>query len=481
MIRGPRTGAATPTGRSGPWAGLKKSPLSPSIAAMNPKGVFASVCAFAAMAVLASCQRDIGYAVILWGEPTGPAATGAMVRVLQHSQIDGTYIVMAEGERSARELSEGRVRYFEKKTDAESFVKALQPWLTTWAFSAKEDPPPLPIRESASSEAKIVYRLKTGQLLKVLSRGEKKQQVSPYEDYWYEVATEDGFSGWCFGHYLKVFAADTDPAAAAGAIMSQDEVLDKVLGSTWRPAWFQDMISSGEIDLTQIREDVGFFPDPSANIFHLVLPAYSIDFPYQSIERVAAGSYTAGPGLRISVLDDTRITIRYKHKNQSVEGLYVIVGDDIAELIAREKQRRVDIYGGLMAEGAALASSAYGTILLQGDMRFTWNGFDKLVPGVIGSGAGHSGTIDFPYHLAKSLQGTYDGVITFVFDDATGAGGAPAGGRSAPRGAQGVSFLYSRASGGLRLTSLSEDSFKEIEVTRASFSPVIAFFTQSGG
>jgi hypothetical protein len=456
---------------------------------MSRNRVFITFCACSLLAALSSCGlRSIGYGVILWGDPSGPVATGKVVSILQHSQIESTYIAVFPGERTPRVLSESHVRFFPRRGEAEAFAKSFAQYLTTWAFSTKEDPPPLPIREKPAADAKTIYRLKPGQMVKILSRSERKEAIKPYEDYWYEVATDDGSSGWCFGHYLKVFTAQGDPAMEAGAIMSQDEVLDKILGSTWRPSWFQDMIATGMIDLARLREDIGFFPNPAENVFHLVLPSYSLDFPYQRIERVAAGSYSAvGSDLRISVLDESRIAIRYPHKNQTVEGLYTVVQDDIAEVISREQKRRQDIYDALMARGSTLTSSAYGTIRLQGGMRFSWEGFNKLVPAVIGAGAAGAGAIDFPYHTAKALAGTYDGVITFLFDDPSGAFGAPrrpssSQSASAAAGAviQGVSFLYSSSEGGLRFTSLSEESFRDISVTRPGFSPVNVFFTQSG-
>ncbi len=440
--------------------------------------------------LLFSCgARPTGWGVILWGDAAGPAVTGTVVGILKHSQIDDTYFISVPGEPKPREVATGKIRLFPRRADANAFAQSLSPYLGAWAFSQKEDSPPLPIREEAKPEAKTVYRLKPGQMVKIIGRSEQKAAVKPFEDFWYEVATEDGFSGWCFGHYLKVFTATGDPTEEAKKLMSQDETLDKILGSTWRPGYFLDEISSATIDLARFREDIGFFPNPSDNIFRLVLPLYSLDFHYSQLERVAAGNYMAdGTDLRIAMLDDERITIRYRYKNQAVDGTFVIVKDDVAALIAAEQKRRQDIFDALKARGGALASSAYGTIRLEDGMRFMWEGFDRLVPIVIGPGAQGTGRIDFSYRLSKDLQDSYEGVITFLFDDAGGAFGAPnqPQARQGPQSItgtsaviQGVSFLYKTVSGGVRLTSLSPDSFRDIMVLRPSFSPVIIFFTQS--
>ena len=50
-------------------------------------------------------------------------------------------------------------------------------------------------------------------------------------------------------------------------------------------------------------------------------------------------------------------------------------------------------------------------------MHFTWQGFDKLVPTLIGPDAKGGGMVDFTLHALKGLSADYDGVITFFFDE----------------------------------------------------------------
>jgi hypothetical protein len=360
----------------------------------------------------------------------------------------------------------GRVRLFKRRGDAAAFAKLYAENATTWGFSGKQDPPPLPIREEAKQDAKTVYKLKPNQMVKVVSRSAEKETIKPYTDYWYEVVTEDGFGGFVFGHFLKIFNVQGDPAAEARRLMSQDETLDRLLGSTWRPDYFREMVAKGMIDLSVFREDVGLFPSPSENIMRLQLPLSTFEFPYTGIEKLGASSYVfTGTDLRITVLDEERITINYRIKDQPVSGLYAIMTDDIAEVAAAEQQRRQDLYAQLTKPGATLSSSSYGTINLGQDMRFSWQGFDKLVPSVIGAKAKGGGRVDFSLHLAKELAGAYDGVISFLFDEY---------GES-----EAVNFLYKAVGGGLRLTPLVRDSVKELLVTGTGISPVVIFFSQS--
>ncbi|HTZ51020.1 MAG TPA: SH3 domain-containing protein [Spirochaetia bacterium] len=417
--------------------------------------------------VLASCgARPVGWGVVLWGETSGAPRTGSIVGILQESAIGEASLIAVPGEKKPREYPLGRIRIFKKKSEATAFAAAYAGSTGAWAVVVKEDLPPLPVRDAPGQDGKVIYKLQYGQLVKVVSRSAEKVDVKPYSDYWYEVTTEDGFTGWCFGHFLKPFTSGTDPAADARKVLSQDDVLARIMGTTWRPSWFLDQVARGAIDLSMYREDVGFFPDPQDHVMKLVLPLSTFEFHYTGEpQKAGVASYTfPGTDLRVDVLDQDRITVSYRYKDQPKTDLYVTVKDDVAQIISAEQARRSDLYAALLKRGATLSSSAYGTIHLQQGMRFTWEGFSKLVPTVIGPDAKGGGSVDFSLHVGKELASDYDGVITFVFDEYPRAG---------------VSFLYRAAGGGLRFTSLGRDSLQDLFVTHPGLSAVVIFFNQS--
>jgi hypothetical protein len=290
--------------------------------------------------------------------------------------------------------------------------------------------------------------------------------VKPYTDYWYEVATEDGFWGWAFGHFLKAFTSGADPAADAQRILNKDEILEKIMSTTWRPSWFLDMMAKGAFDLTMFREDVGLFPSPADRLMKLVLPLSTFEFHYTADPQKAGSASYVFPGtdLRIDVVDDERINVSYRYKDQPKTDLYVVVKDDVSQLVAAEQQRRAEVYDELSKKGTTLASSAYGTIRLQPGMRFSWDGFSKLVPSLIGTEAKGRGNVDFALHVRKELIPEYDGAITFFFDEYPKSG---------------LSFLYKSTAGGIRFTSLARDSVQDLFVTHPGLSAVVIFFSQS--
>jgi hypothetical protein len=429
--------------------------------------VTAAVLAALGGLLLTACgARPVGYGVVLWGERSGSPQTGVVVAIVQEPAAGSALLIVVPGEKKPREYLTGRVRIFRKRPEAVTFAAAYASSRSYWAVVMKEDTPPLPVRDAPTQDGKVVYKLQYRQLVKVVGRSADKVTVKPYTDYWYEVATEDGFSGWVFGHFLKPFTSSADPAAEAQRIVSQDEVLASIMGNTWRPSWFVDMIAKGAFDLAMFREDVGLFPSPAEKLIKLILPLSTFEFRYTADPQKAGSSSYVFPGtdLRIDVVGDERINVSYRYKDQPKTEPYVVVKDDIAQLVAAEQQRRAELYDGLLKKGGLLVSSAYGTIRLQSDMRFSWDGFSKLVPSLIGADAKGKGSVDFTLHLRKELMGEYDGVITFIFDEY-------------PR--SGLSFLYKSTAGGLRLTTLERDSVHDLFVTHPSLSAVVIFFTQS--
>jgi hypothetical protein len=445
---------------------LQKLPGRNSIATMLRK-ILVGLIVMPGALVIASCGgRAVGYGIVLWGELAGAPQTGAVVSVIQSSTIGSSLLISIPGERAPREYPAGRIRVFKNRGDASAFAAKYAASLGSWAVVVKEDSPPLPIRDAAAQEGKIVYRLQYRQLVKVISRSADRVTVKPYADYWYEVTTNDGYTGWCFGHFLKTFAATGDPTPQMNAILSQDETLARIMGTTWRPTWFGDMITNGAIDLSMLREDVGLFPSPADRIMKLVLPLSTFEFHYTGEpQKVGAASYLfTGTDLRIDVLGDDRINVTWRYKGQPKTDPYVSMKEDIAAVVAAEQQRRADIYAALKKKGATLVSSAYGTIRLLDDMRFTWSGFSALVPSLIGPEAKGKGSVDFTLRVGKQIAGDYDGALTFVFDEYSDTG---------------VSFLYKAAGDGLRFISLARNSVQDLAVVHPSTSPVVIFFSQS--
>jgi hypothetical protein len=418
---------------------------------------------------LNSCARNIGYGLVLWAGEESPVQTGEILPVQQESQVQSTYLIRLPDTKELTELPTWRMRLFDSKEEALLGAEEYAPYQDMYAYSKRDG---LPLREEADQEARRVYKLAEGQLVKVLSRGEQKDTIGNYEDYWYVVLTEDGYQGYCFGYYLPVFRTSGDPKSEAEVLMARDPMLETLLGTDWRPEYFQEMVEKGRIDLTTFGTDFGFFADPEQRQIRLITGKRSYSWSYERLENVGANRYVfEGPevgsgGIRINMQSDRRIVCTYSVGDQVLSSVFIAFDEDIEEIVTQEMERRERLAQIFSSRSRVLRSSAYGDIYLEEEMRFRWEDFSRLGEQIFLKGVRGGGTVDFPFYLSDRLSGSFDGVITFRFDEYERD--------------QGASFLYSFESTGVRFEFVRPQGIENLEVVRRDNSPLVIFFNYGG-
>ena len=414
--------------------------------------------------VLASCGREQSFAVVLWAPPDGPLANGDQVSVMRLSEQSGLATVRSRQVKGSVELEAWRLRLASSRDQLRAEAEAYAPYVSTFAYAQRDG---LPLREDPEQEARRVYKLREGQVLKVLSRGEERVTIASYQDYWYRVLTDDGYEGWCFGYFLPVFQSEGDPLVEAAALKAKDPLLDMLQATPWRPEFFQEMVDSGRIDLERFSPEIGFFLDASRRQAVLSLPGFRQSWEYREIANVGPSRYViAGPELRVTMSGPDRLVLTYPRNEQQMAQVFINFQGDLEELIAAEKDRRQALFREFLRRGAVLTSSAYGRIRLSEGMRFHWEGFGRLADQAFLRPVAGDGVVDFPYHLSRELAAGFDGVITFRFAEY-----GPA---------QGSSFLYKFDGPGARLVFLRAQSIRETEAVGLEASPLVIYFTFGG-
>ena len=391
-------------------------------------GVVAGAC----LLLLAACgQAPRGFGVVLWSAG-GVPPTGAVVHIIEESTIEDRYLVLGAGGDQGEEpvpVVRWRVRVYPDAEQATAFAARYAPFTDNYGYAVRSG---LPVRAEASATADIIYKLREGQVTKVLERGAQPERVGVYENYWYQVLTEDGVAGYTFGEFLPVFQASGDPHAEAARLRADDPALEHLLATVWRPDYFRAMVITGRYDLRRFRAEYGLFPDPAARLFRLVTETGTQEFRYRTVERVGEGRYVfhpeagAGP-VRFTVHGSRRVSMSYSAAGRQVTRVFVQLSRDVAESIAAEQDRRDRLYRNLLERGAVLHSSGYGTIELGPERRFRWQRFLALVPELLPSELPGTGRVDFRYAPAPELGGSYDTVISFLFDGNEPAAAASTG------------------------------------------------------
>ncbi|TVR02748.1 MAG: hypothetical protein EA403_08515 [Spirochaetaceae bacterium] len=413
----------------------------------------------AASALLVACgPRTVGHGVLLWPEDN-PELAGAVVSILEISNIQNSYIIAFED--GTREMiPQWRIRFFNSATDAREFADAYAQVAQTFV---RADRNALPVRRILDRTSQAVYRLREGEEAKVISRTAEPHNEAGLVAHWYEVLTEDGTTGWTFGFYLTAFEAGQQ-VAVRGADDEVDPLIERLVDNVWRPSSIGQMIRNGTIDLAQMRSDFGLFPEPEENRFRLVLPGGRSEvFRYTDIVRSTVRQYALqGTTLQVTFRSENAITIQYTVGTQTESADLEIIEHDLAEVREREIERRTELIRELAERSDRWVSSAYGRITLSSDGRFQWTGYESFVPTVIPRGAGLEGRIEFSHFLAPPLRGSFDGVLTFRFNQLDN---------------RPVHFAYTRTDTGMRLTNVPPQNINRNVVMSVGSGSVVAFFT----
>jgi hypothetical protein len=340
----------------------------------------------------------------------------------------------------------------------------------------------LPIRESPDNGARRVYRLKQGEIVKILKSARGTAAVgatgAPLPGEWFRVLTEDGATGYCFSYRLRLFAHSGGPFDAAQgnepAVVDRD--LEQVLAKKWSADSYAAMINSGRLDLDELSQHWGFDPGQDTGIARIKAENLDRSFSYTAIR--AAGSRTwrfEGTSLQMYLSSDASLELQFTENGGALRSLrFAALPSEVDDLIMQETARRQGLFEVLYSQGPSYISHNYGTLSFEENGRFTWTGYNILGPQVIPAAAMEGGVVDMRLFLANSLTGRYNGAFTLRFDTAD----AVISGSSTSRTAE-VDFMYTLDNQGFRIEYVPPTSRDGIVVARRASSPMVIYFYRS--
>jgi hypothetical protein len=487
---------------------------------------------FLAGLTLCSCSGRLGWGVLLWSTDKPAIPSGTVLPVYIRSNIDHVYVVgiprqyQAVPSKGAKavdkmEVPLARIALESSKGKARKYAAAFKPYALLYAETLQDG---LPIRKEADNGATRVYKLKLGEVIKILQKVEGSPPISttgaalPGE--WYQVLTASGVTGYCFSYRLRTFPfkggslnlkeeAQASGGKAAGARDNgQDAVLDTVLAAAWYPESYGTMADSGNFDLDAMKQHWGFFPGSDsglARVFTVDSDGSVIDktFSYKSITSVdmPGSSFRTwtfdGSSLQMTLRGEGTLAVQYNDEQRggALKSLiFVTLGAKLDDLILQEEGRREALFQALAAGGPVYTSTNYGVFTLLPAVasaaqagaaaqtvtsgaasgaaanKFTWSGYSLLIPAIIPASSLGSGTILMDKYLDPSLQNRFTGAFSLRFDSI----GGQQGGQNKE-----ITFLYTLDSQGLRLEYVGDENIEGNLVTKRSRSPVVIFFTGS--
>ena len=139
----------------------------------------------------------MGYSVVLWTIPEQQIKSGDIVPVYIKSNISHVYVIgTPAGEKI--EVALWQLTEPVKKGKVKNIAARYAENAATYA-SVKLDG--LPCRAEPVNTAKQVYRLRKGEVIKILYKGNGQAPMAgknALEGDWYRILTDDGTMGWCF-------------------------------------------------------------------------------------------------------------------------------------------------------------------------------------------------------------------------------------------------------------------------------------------
>lgn len=422
---------------------------------------------------LISCKdKVIGYSVVLWNNPEQEIKSGDVLPVYIQSNISHVYIAgknlnLKENEQKI-EIPLWQLTEPVKKSKLSAIKEKYQENARTYA-NVKTDG--LPCRAEPVNTAKQVYRLRKGEIIKILYKGNGQSPMTggkPLPGEWYKILTDNGTTGWCFSYNLDLFETDDNGNRIGGNDfvdeVQEDEIYKLIVSNVWYPEEFRSLIDSEDIDLSKIHPSYRFTIDEENKKVSLNTQKIHESWIYDGYSKIDDREYELkNISIKIIYRKADYIVVRYTDETGKPQDLnFVTIKEDLNEIISKEKQRRSEELMNLWYKGP-YSSQSYGKLSFTEDNLFKWTGFKLLVPSVIPAGSKNNGSAQIKYSVSKTLKKDYDGIVTFTFEGSS----------------QEINFLYKMDDGGLKLEDTIGASFKGNQITSRGVSPVIIFFKRT--
>ena len=422
-----------------------------------------------------SCsKKTIGYGVLLWfiNDPAIPS--GVVLPVQVRSNIEQAWITVVPDEYKITENQLAMVplphlEFFNTRSSAERYAASFSEYALLYAETLQDG---LPIRDKPENNARRTYRLKEGEIIKILSMAEGVEAISssgdPLEGNWYKVLTNSGSIGYCFSYRLRIFEHFTDPMGDEPVQVdtSADRDLEIVLSRTWYPQSYKTMINSGRMDLDYLSKNYTFKAGVTDGRARIHLEDGDAEFGYKTITKTGNRSWNfAGTSLNVTLKSESVLEIQWEDadKKQKSE-TFVTLPLSVENVVNQEKERRANLFQVLYVRGPIFTSANYGTLILKSNADFAWDEIELLPEGMLpGSGLG-SGTLDMDYSLSGEMAERYTGALAMRFN-------AISGNRKV------LIFAYTLDNQGLRMEYVPSDYVSGKTVSRRSPSPFIIYFS----
>jgi len=435
---------------------------------------FTFILTFAAVLALTSCSSKLGYGVLLWSIEEPTILSGSVLPVYIKSNIEKVWIVgipshlVPEGGSDKIEVPLYQLEFAGNKRKANARAADFAQYAHTYAENMLDA---LPIRDNTDNNARRVYRLRLGEIIKVLGTVQGNPPISgtgdPLPGDWLKVLTSDGVIGYCFSYRLRLFEQDNDSVKTEdieGSEAVNDADLDMVLSTVWYTEAYQQMIDAKKVNVQAMERSYRFDPGHETGIARIILPDLERQFRYQKIIPDGNRAWTfEGTNLRMIMNSNNSLTVQFTEGAGARRNLqFVNLPTNIRNIISQESARRESEFKKIFDQGPVFSSTNYGTLTLISTGNFTWTGYELLVPQLFPAETNGTGRINMDLYVSEAFEDRYNGAFTLIFSDI--------------RTNNTFYFMYGIDNQGLRLEVVPASSIEDTTIVRRAASPMIFYF-----
>ena len=412
---------------------------------------------------------------MLWFVEDPAIPSGVLLPVQVRSNIEHAWITGVPEEFSVSDKQLAMVplphlEFFSSKGAAEKYAASFAEFAFSYAETLQDG---LPIRDKPENNARRTYRLKKGEIIKIIEKAQGVEAISstgnPLEGDWYKVLTNSGSIGYCFSYRLRIFEHNTGQSlndASVEVITGGDRELELVLSRTWYPESYKTMIDSGRLNLDYLGKYYSFKSGVADGRARIHLENGNTEFLYQKITKTGNRSWVFdGTSLNVTLRSESMLEVQWEDENKTKQSeTFVTLPISVENVVNQEKERRQNLFQTLYVRGPVFTSANYGTLVLKENGNFTWEEIDSLPEEMFSGTVLGSGSMDMDYTLSGEMAERYSGALAMRFNAVSGSRVS-------------LIFAYTLDAQGLRMEYVPSDYVSSRTVNRRAPSPLVLYFS----
>jgi len=424
---------------------------------------------------LGGCSNKYaGWGVLLWTLDDPLIPSGTVLPIQLRSNIEQAWIAIIPDEYKTGDAQFAMVplphlEFFSSKRKAEKYAASFAEYAVTYAETIQDG---LPIRDKPENSARRTYRLKEGEIIKILEKADGVEAVgstgAPLDGSWFKVLTQSGSIGFCFSYRLRMFEHSAGPLGTAStqAEAGEDKDLDLILSRIWYPESYGTMINSGRLDLDALSKNYSFTTGIASRRARIHLEKGSSEFRYRKITKTGDRTWAfEDTSLSVALGSESKLEVRWEDENARKQSeIFITLPVSVENIVNQEKERRQNRYQSIYNRGPRFTSSNYGALIFNANGSFNWEDIEFLPEGLLPDSILGSGQVDLEYSLAGEMAERYSGAMALRFNAVSGSGAA-------------LIFAYTLDNQGLRMEHVPREYVPSNTVSRRAPSPFVIFFS----